>query len=861
MKKSISLALSLAIIFTAFLNVFLISGNALDFPQRFDEACSVLDMTDVIPKELNTYSLEVSRGDFVIFASHLLNIVEYGEMTEQYYFDVPNGHWAGNSVNSLTKMGALTPSDNKMFRPDDIITYEEACKVTLSILGYDVYANAQGGYPAGYIAVAARLKLNDGVDARTNMTLADTIMMLYNASLTETAEIASLGDSIEYSPKGGKTLLSIYKNIDVIEGRLEGNAGTYVNNILVHQNKVLIDDKIYDYSGQESDAYLGCEVRAYLRNLDTVPEVVYIASDLQYPQIRTVNVDKNYIGYNKSARKLVISAEGSKEISYSIDNSAIVLKNKQHITANISLAFDIKAGNINMVDSDLDGDYDFILINEYKNYVVGYVDSTNEVIIDKYDTSKSVDFSLDTDKIIRIIDEDGIQIDFSSIIVGNIVSVFESDYLIYAIVSNKAISGAIEEYSDEENEGYINGIWYEFTDDANKNVTFLLGTSYVFYLDAYGKVADIGKRKSDSNFLGYVTSYFEDENDAGRLKLKIFDQESVMGIYGFENSVKIDQKSCKEDDEILKALKLGKDTIAGQLIVFSLSKEGLLKTIDTVHPSNYEDEDTLFVNAPFEKRQYLYNSNTFGRTVIANSDTVIFGVPLDSKLENADDDDFALLNLSYFTSSEDYDVEAYKTVNDNGFEDAIVCFGDIYKQINNETDLFLVDKIKQGLNGDGDIVEVVTGYLGGESKTITTQSGYSLENNGVASGDIIRLSLSYKGEAINYEMIYDYSLKTAPTWAPTYNSQFNMLFNVTCAYPYSCNNGVLKVDYEGDGVYDEVGAIANTKIVVYDSTQRDASARKGDLSDISDYVSTGKFSDRVFIRGRYAVYNWMIIYK
>lgn len=863
MKKSISLFLSFAIIFTTVFNLYSMSSNASDLPVHFDEACDVLDIAEVIPKELNTYNLEVSRGDFAVFAGHLLNIIEYGEISEQYYYDVPIGHWAGNSINCLTQMGALTPSADKMFRPDDIITYEEACKITLSILGYDAYAQMRGGYPAGYRAVASRLELNEGVTTTGNMTLADTIMLLYNASLTAIADIVSYGESFKYSTGSGKTLLSIYKNIDVITGQLMGNGGTYIKDVFVPQDKVMIDGVLYDYTGENCNDYLGCKVRAYLTDTHAVPKVVYMANDLQYPQMMTVLVNKYYFGYEPSTKKIgVVNEKTAKAKYYPIDDSVVVLKNKQQVTENVSLAFDIKNGSLDMVDIDGDNDYDYILINEYKNYVVGYIDSTNEIIIDKDETQKSIDLTADIDKIVNIVDNDGVKADFSAITVGSVVTVFESDYLIDAVICKKSISGVLKSYSSTDNKGYINDVWYEFTEEVSKNNTILIGTVYVYYLDAYSKVAAIEKGKSDSALFGYITAYSEAEGFFENLKIKIFDELNTMGIYEFSSSVKIDNKVCKTDDEIIAALKQGKASISGQLIVFSLNNEGLLKTIDTVNPSTPKDENTLSVSAPLEERQYLYNSKTFGRTVIADNNTVIFGIPEEKKLKNADDEDFAVLTLSYFTSSKPYTVEAYKISNDNGFEDAIVCYGDVYKKINDETDLFLVDEIMTGLNDEGEVVEIATGYLGGEKKTVTTQYGYSLENDGVASGDIIRLALSFKGEVIDREMIYDYSAKTIPAWAPTYDQSFNTLFNVTCAYPYSNSNGVLKMDYDKDGVYDEVGASANTKIVVYDSSLIVPHARKGNLSDVSDYVSTSKFTDRpVFIRGRYAAYIWMIIYK
>ena len=44
---------------------------------------------------------------------------------------------------------------NGMFGPEDPVTYEQAVKMIVSALGYDLVANNKGGYPTGYLAVAS----------------------------------------------------------------------------------------------------------------------------------------------------------------------------------------------------------------------------------------------------------------------------------------------------------------------------------------------------------------------------------------------------------------------------------------------------------------------------------------------------------------------------------------------------------------------------------------------------------------------------------------------------------------------------------------------------------------------------------
>ncbi|UKI37006.1 MAG: hypothetical protein L6V93_01915 [Clostridiales bacterium] len=57
------------------------------------------------------------------------------------------------AVYSAYVLGLVSKSE-KVFRPDEFITYNEMAKIFVTMLGYAPNAQVKGGYPSGYILVS-----------------------------------------------------------------------------------------------------------------------------------------------------------------------------------------------------------------------------------------------------------------------------------------------------------------------------------------------------------------------------------------------------------------------------------------------------------------------------------------------------------------------------------------------------------------------------------------------------------------------------------------------------------------------------------------------------------------------------------
>ncbi len=71
--------------------------------------------------------------------------------------DVPDGHWAAGYVKTATRLGVINGDGTGNFRPGDPVTYEQVVKMLVSAWDYEDWAQEEGGWPDGYIAVAEEL--------------------------------------------------------------------------------------------------------------------------------------------------------------------------------------------------------------------------------------------------------------------------------------------------------------------------------------------------------------------------------------------------------------------------------------------------------------------------------------------------------------------------------------------------------------------------------------------------------------------------------------------------------------------------------------------------------------------------------
>lgn len=152
----------------------------------YKKAVTVLDELNIMDGyEDGTFApdKDITRAELTKLLVCLLGYGDTSETTAQFA-DLSETHWANSYIAAAYGLGIINGYSDTEFGPDDPVTYEQALKMTVYVLGYQDYAEAQGGYSNGYIAEAISLKLNDGITEtayEANASRGVVAQIMYNA--------------------------------------------------------------------------------------------------------------------------------------------------------------------------------------------------------------------------------------------------------------------------------------------------------------------------------------------------------------------------------------------------------------------------------------------------------------------------------------------------------------------------------------------------------------------------------------------------------------------------------------------------------------------------------------------------------
>ena len=99
-------------------------------------------------------------------------------------------------INVAVDVGVINGYPDGTFLPENQVTFAEAIKMIVAALGYTPKAEAMGGYPGGYLAVAAEEEITDGVNVVGTLSAnrGAVAMMVDNALDVYLMEQVSYGD-------------------------------------------------------------------------------------------------------------------------------------------------------------------------------------------------------------------------------------------------------------------------------------------------------------------------------------------------------------------------------------------------------------------------------------------------------------------------------------------------------------------------------------------------------------------------------------------------------------------------------------------------------------------------------------------
>ena len=442
------------------------------------------------------------------FAGALCALMNYkGAMADIQlpFIDVDESTPYRKEIACLYQMNIVNGDENSFFYPNEKITYAEAIKMAVTLLGYGVYAEkAYGAYPVGYILTANRIDLTDGIDDKDyyySISAEETIQLLYNAAITPIVEGVKFKNDnvIDYDTDSERYILSVYHNIYFDSGIMSNNGLVSIDNEGVVLKRVKIGNILLEKGDADYTSYLG-ENLDFFYYKDTGSDIGKLiwAAPNDYNNTLTINSqdlevdDEDYsftkIVYWKNSKRKTANVHAYADIVYNNDicNNATLEQIKP------------KSGNIKLIDNDNNGVYDIVVVTEYENLFAVALSADKKFLLNKYGQPLVFE-NFDYIKVIR----NGEEIPFDEIPNNCIVSYVQSvdKKTIYIYVNEAGITEKLTSISS--NGG---SIYYTFDSGTYKMASSLekvisddfyyvpdikIGNTYKYYLDIAGEIAEV----------------------------------------------------------------------------------------------------------------------------------------------------------------------------------------------------------------------------------------------------------------------------------------------------------------------------------------------------------------------------------
>lgn len=721
---------------------------------------------------------KVSRGEF---AYSVYRMYEKEKETtedeeaveiETSFADVSGDSQYAEAIEYLVQLGIMNGVSQSEFKPSSYISYMDAQTVLLRVLGYKDLAESNGGYPAGYIKVASRLKLiPTNVDINTYVSKADMALMLYSALEAENLTAFSVVDGILKYEKG-EGILGTTQNVYAGSGKIKATAISIVNlpDSGLDKKQVDIDGQIYLIGNTDAIGLLGFECDFWYEDNDgeRVLRAIAPSSSTEFTEISSAEDEIIEI---KNDEITYIQNGEDKERTIKISNDTYIIYNG--VAASEKLVNLLKSktnykGTIGFA-KNRDGS-SVLVIEEYSDYIVDSIDSVMKVMKARGLTD-TVD--LDGDKnFVFVKGEDGKDVKLEKIATGQLVTVYQSanskgPKLVRVALSTASVSGSVTKIYD--NEIYINDTLYEVSNNCAQTLT--VGMKGRFDLNIYGEIVrfEAGIETPPEPGL-YIAHTAQDTGFGKSVSVKLVAKDGKVHIYPVAEKLTYNGKKFDSAAGYLSINVTENDVtrdtgLSGleylEVIRYRLNSDGKISMIDTKDEIEGGTNDTLTRIAAgndsirfSSSSQTLYNAATGTLDTFFMTDGTVFRIFENEDIETA----CTVGTMSMIPSlTQLKNVHVYSSTGSKYVGDILVNNRTI-NAIDYKAPL-VVEEIVTAVDANGDNVKLLTGYeSGGRVEYVLTENFLADEEMkslyaNIRKGDVIRVKLHKNNEIMVTQLI------------------------------------------------------------------------------------------------------------
>lgn len=557
LKKVISSVAALTMVASS------VAAFAVDFPDvestaSYAQAVQELSALDVISGyDDGTFGPDklVTRAEITkMIVDALAERSSAEASTESTKFaDVSADHWAKGYINQGVANGFIAGMSDTEFDPDANVTYVQAQKMLVSAIGYETYAQAQGGWPTGYKTYAASLDITKGISGitdNTELTRAQVAQMIDNAMDAPLCVIASWKTewngtrTPNLETRDGKegrayeTLFTEKHDAYKVYGRVTetsktGSVDTDKVTFQVEKADNFDDQEVKADSPVSEDMYIGdSKADNYLRtysqaliqkNDDDEFTILSIAAAAANKSVTVASEDFDEnkstdealyffpAGTTKGSTKYQLdTTNGVKIYINGVESSKSIAELRDYLdkneTASVTLQKETETGS-----TSTSAKYNTIMVSSYVTAIVDEViDKTNETSVN-FDTYSSgiqakMTVNKDDDNYTYSFKLDGKDIEAKDLQQNDVLNIsydttgsFKDSSFYDVIVTRNVVDGVkCTSINDSKGEYTIGGTKYKAAEGMDIDVE--TSTEYSLYLDHFGRIAKADENSVSKNY-------------------------------------------------------------------------------------------------------------------------------------------------------------------------------------------------------------------------------------------------------------------------------------------------------------------------------------------------------------------------
>lgn len=770
-----------------------------------------------------------TRAGFVVSLAKIFKLDAV--KPEKYFFeDVKSFTENADYVYAAYNAGWISYAES--FNADAPITGNEAVKIAVKALGYELLASHSGGYPTGYLAVAKKAGLLKGVAVQETLSKTSAYCLAYNMLTCNVFEQIEFGNVSQYSERESNMLAKLY-NIYEIEGIISRTAYNSLNGEENSEyiGKTEVEGVSYNSDIQDFRA-LGVNHRVFVEDDGSaLPEIVCMFEKIN----KSIEINLRDFEEKQGDTVYWYNSANGKRMSAVLKNPCVIY-NGRRVLADADKYFRQGTGTIRLVDNSGNG-YETVFINSQSFVNVYSFNTLENSLRDRNSSKYTVDLK---ETVFRIIGSSGEELDKFDIEPNDVCCVIVSadkGFVEIKKITNK-ITGKLTAL--KEDKAVIDGSEYYFT-DYFENIYLnkaKIGTEAAFYVTESNEIISMTESNSDMMYAYAVAGKYETKMDE-TLKLKMFTQSGNMSVFELDEKASVDGNKNLSLAAVYRMF-LESGEFVPQIIRYSCSPSGKINALDfrtAELPQSLEkgnDDKNSLVYYGSKSGNYKQYNATVSRSFHINS-SVCFIIPDDL----SDEDAFNVVGKSYFTNNTYYTFECYD-LDETGGMGAIVYRKTKDSAIADSCLPVLVESVETSMNSGGDEGYNINYFTGSEFKTIFMKkevetSKFSSEGEVrnsthpvLSGGDIIRFETNQKGEINKLVCEFDgrkgvMTANKASVNASRWNSDSSMnpQFHDGQIYSYDDTTAVLSYARQLDGTYSfkpsEVHVLAScSNVACYD---------------------------------------------